>query len=188
MQLIWIILNLEYRLWDVTQCYCLYIQMSLVLSHLTKLKQGSFEKFYVPILHWYIHNIIHWYVHKGRIISLHQLITNHCDGILFVVLVDLLKGIFGVEGVVVSLTANVSSEDWDDVFGDDVILGIDSSFPFIPDVYWKVFSSVWFFSSICFSLHLVIFRHGLMWSCVLHSFWVDVFHLAPVWMRFGGLF
>ena len=52
----------------------------------------------------------------------------------FVVLADLLKGIFIVEGVVVSLTANVSSEDLDDVFGDDVLLGIDGSFSFIPDV------------------------------------------------------
>ena len=76
------------------------------------------------------------------------------------VLVDLLKGIFRVEGVVVSLTANVSSEDLDDVFSDDVILGVDSSFPFIPD--WKVFSLVWFFSNICFSLHSVIFRCSLM--------------------------
>ena len=41
----------------------------------------------------------------------HQLITNHGGGIPCMVLVDLLKGIFGVEGVVVSLTANVSSED-----------------------------------------------------------------------------
>ena len=54
---------------------------------------------------------MHWYVHKDRIISPHQLITNHCGGIPFMVLVDLLKCIFGVEGVYVSLTANVSSED-----------------------------------------------------------------------------
>ena len=52
----------------------------------------------------------------------------------FMVLPDLLKGIFVVEGVVVSLTAYVSFEDWDDMFGDDVILGIDSLFSFIPDV------------------------------------------------------
>ena len=55
---------------------------------------------------------MHWYVHKDRIISSHQLITIRCGGIPFVVLVDLLKGIFGVEGVVVSLTANVLSEDF----------------------------------------------------------------------------
>ena len=54
---------------------------------------------------------MHWYVHKDRIISSHQLITNHFGGIPFVVLGDLLKSIFGVEGVVVTLTANVSSED-----------------------------------------------------------------------------
>ena len=141
--------------------------MSLVLLHLMKLKVlcSYFELIYIC-------NIRHWYVHEDRIISLHQLITNHGAGIPFVVLADRLKGIFIVESVV-SLTANISSEDWDDMFGDDVILGIDSSFPFILDVYWKVFSSVWFFSSICFSSHSVVFRCSLMWSHVLHCFWVD---------------
>ena len=77
---------------------------------------------------------MHWYVHKGIIISSHQLITNHCGGMPFMVLADLLKGRFIVEGVVVSLTVNVSSEDGDVMFGDDIILGIDSSFSFMPDV------------------------------------------------------
>ena len=49
--------------------------------------------------------------YTDMLISLHQLITNLCGGINFMALVDLLKGIFGVEGVVVSLTANVSSAD-----------------------------------------------------------------------------
>ena len=148
-----------------------YLNVTCIIT-LNKVKWGSFEKFYVPISHWYIHNIIHWYVHKDRIISLHQLITNLCGGIPFVALVDLHKGILRVEGAAVSLTANVSS-DWDNVFGDDIILGIDSSFPFIPHVYWKVFSLVWFFCSICFSSHSVIFRCSLMWRRVLHSFWVE---------------
>ena len=77
------------------------------------------------------------------------------------------------EFFVVSLTSNVSSQDWDGMFGDDVILGIDSSFPFISDVHHKVFSSIWFFSSICFSSHSVVFRHGLMWRCILHKFCVE---------------
>ena len=94
----------------------IYSNVTCIMAF-NKVKWGLFERFYVPISHWYIHNTIHWYVHKDRIISLHQLITKCCGGIPFVVLVDLLKGIFGVEGVVVSLSANVSSEDWDDAFG-----------------------------------------------------------------------
>ena len=54
---------------------------------------------------------MHWYVHKDVIISSHQLITNHCGGMPFMVLTDLLTGTFVGEGGVVSLTANVSSED-----------------------------------------------------------------------------
>ena len=38
-------------------------------------------------------------------ILLHQLITNHCGGIPFMILTDLLNGMFGVEGVDVSLTS-----------------------------------------------------------------------------------
>ena len=87
-----------------------YSNVTCIIA-LNEVKQGLFEKFYVPISHRYIHNVMHWYVHKDRIISSHQLITNHCGGIPFMVLVDLLKGIFRVEGVVVSLTVNVSSED-----------------------------------------------------------------------------
>ena len=96
------------------------------------------------------HNIMHWYVHKDKIISSHQLITNHCGGIPFLVLADLLKGMFVVEGVVVSLLANVSSEDWDDVLGEYVVLGIDSSFPSYLMCIGKCFP--WFGSFPAFAL------------------------------------
>ena len=95
--------------------------------------------------------------------SLHQLIMSHFVGIPLVILVDLLNDSTGVEGVTIFLVADELSEDLDGIFGNDAIVGIGNSFLFIADVYWKAwFSSIWFFSSICFSWHFVIFKCGLM--------------------------
>ena len=56
-------------------------------------------------------------------------------GIPLVILVDLLNDSTGVEGVTIFLAVDELSEDLDDVFGNDVIVGIGNSFPFIVGVY-----------------------------------------------------
>ena len=79
-----------------------------------------FGKFYDPISHWYIH--------KSWIISLHQLITSHFGGTPLVILVDLLNGSTGVEGVIIFLAVDELSETLDGVIGRDAIVGIGNSF------------------------------------------------------------
>ena len=76
--------------------------MSLALSHLMKLNEVCLKSSM-----FLFHTDIYTISYTEMFISSHQLITNICGDIPFMALVDLLKGIFGVEGVVVSLTSNV---------------------------------------------------------------------------------
>ena len=66
---------------------------------------------------------------------MHQLITSHFGGIPLVILVDLLNDSTGVEGVTIFLAVDELSEDLDDVFGNDAIVGIGDPFLFIAGVY-----------------------------------------------------
>ena len=88
---------------------------------------------------------------------------SHFGDTPFVILEDLLNGSIGVEGVVFFLTVGDLSGTLDDVFGRDAIVGIIDSFLFTAGVNWKVwFSSILVLESNCFSLHSVVFKHGLM--------------------------
>ena len=66
---------------------------------------------------------------------MHQLIMSYFGGILLVILVDLLNGSTGVEGVVILLTVGDLSGTLDDVSGREAIVGIGDSFLFIAGVY-----------------------------------------------------
>ena len=84
--------------------------MSLVLLHLTKLNKVCLKSSMLLF-----HTDIYTISCTGMFINIQSYHHISCSLIIvevyLVVLVDLLKGIFAVEGVVVSLTANVSSED-----------------------------------------------------------------------------
>ena len=88
---------------------------------------------------------------------------SHFCGTPLVILVDLLNGSIGVEEVTNFLAVDELSEALDGVIGSHAMVGIGISFLFMVGVYWKVwFSSIWVLSSICFSSHSIIFKHGLM--------------------------
>ena len=92
---------------------------------------------------------------------------SHFGGTPLVILVDLLTGSIGVqceaEGVALFLAVVDLSGTLDGVSGRDAIVGIGDSFPSIAGVNWKVwFSSIWVLESICFSLHSVVLKCGLM--------------------------
>ena len=88
---------------------------------------------------------------------------SHFGGTPVVIMVDLLIGSTGVEGVVIFLTVGDLSRTLDGVSGRDAIEGIGESILSIPDAYWKMwFSSIWVLSSICFSSHSVVFKCWLM--------------------------
>ena len=59
----------------------------------------------------------------------------HFGGTPLVILVDLLNGSTGVEGVVIFLTDGDLSRTLDGVSGRDAIVGIGDSFLFIAGVY-----------------------------------------------------
>ena len=61
-------------------------------------------------------------------VPLHQFIISHFGGIPLVILVDLLNGSIGVEGVALFLTIGDLSGTLDDVFGRDAIVGLRDSF------------------------------------------------------------
>ena len=66
---------------------------------------------------------------------MHQLIMSHFGGTPLVILVDLLNGSTGVEGVMIFLTVGDLSGTLDGVSGRDAIVGIGDSFLFIAGVY-----------------------------------------------------
>ena len=66
---------------------------------------------------------------------MHQLIMSHFGGSPLVILIDLLNGSTGVEGVVIFLTVGHLSGTLDGVSGRDAIVGIEDSFLFIAGVY-----------------------------------------------------
>ena len=77
--------------------------------------------------------------------------------------VDLVNGSIGMEGVAFFLTVGDLSGTLDDVFGGDAIVGIKDSFLVTAGVNWKVwFSSILVLESIHFPSHSVAFKHGLM--------------------------
>ena len=65
---------------------------------------------------------------------MHQLIISHFGGTPLVILVDLLNGSTGVEGVMIFLTVGDLSGTLDGVAGRDAIVGIGDSFLFIAGV------------------------------------------------------
>ena len=66
---------------------------------------------------------------------MHQLIMSHFGGTPLVILVDLLNGSTGVEGVVIFLTVGDLSGTLDGVSGRDTLVGIGDSFLFVAGVY-----------------------------------------------------
>ena len=66
---------------------------------------------------------------------MHQLIMSHFGGTPLVILVDLLNGSTGVDGVVIFLTVDDLSGTLDGVSGRDAMVGIGDSFLFIVGVY-----------------------------------------------------
>ena len=89
---------------------------------------------------------------------MHQFIISCFGGTPFLILEDLLNGSIGVEEVVFFLTVGDLSGTLEGVF-----VGIRDLVLFTAGVNWKVwFSSTWVLESICFSLHSVVFKCGLM--------------------------
>ena len=66
---------------------------------------------------------------------MHQLIMSHFGGTPFIILVDLLYGSTGVEGVMIFLTVGDLPGTLDGVSGRDAIVGIGNSFLFVAGVY-----------------------------------------------------
>ena len=66
---------------------------------------------------------------------MHQLIVSHFGGTPLVILVDLLNGSTGVEGVAIFLTVGNLSGTLDGVSGRDAIVGIGDSILFIAGIY-----------------------------------------------------
>ena len=103
---------------------------------------------------------------------------SHFGGTPFVILVDLLTSSISVqcevEGVVLFLVIGDPSGTLDGVSGRDAIVGMGDSFPSVAGISWKGwFSSIRVLEIICFSSHSVVFKHGLMCSHVLLSFWLE---------------
>ena len=135
--------------------------------------QSSFGQFHDPVRQSKI--LFHTDIYRKA--DLFNCIISHFGGTPLAVLVDLLNGFTGVEGVALFQTAGDLSGTLDGVCGRDAIVGISNSFLSTAGANWKVwFSSIWV-------LKASVFPCTQMWLEVKlcsSEFLVGMFHLTPV--------